>query len=124
MSSKVEIPNNYPKGCANDLIKQVVEQCQNKITRPNYASNVVLGSSYYAQVAEQGNAELNRRLNEKLISNLEKSSKRQRELTWAIIIIGGANFVLGILKLIKHCVVVLKESLLISSIKYKATSLL
>lgn len=98
--SRVDIPENYPKGCTEDSIKKVVEQCQNKIARINYASNVVLGTTYYAQVAEQGNAELNRRLNEKLISNLEKSSKRQRELTWTIIIIGGANLVLGILKLL------------------------
>ena len=97
--SRIDIPDNYPKGCSDDLIKKVVEGCQNKIARVNYASNVVLGTTYYSQVAEQGNAELNRRLNEKLITNLEKSSKRQRDLTWSIIIIGGLNLVLAILKL-------------------------
>lgn len=97
--SRVDIPDNYPKGCSDDLIKQVVEKCQNKIARINYASNVVLGTTYYAQVAEQGNTELNRRLNEKLISNLERSSKRQRDLTWSIIIIGGLNLILAVLKL-------------------------
>ncbi|WP_190810348.1 hypothetical protein [Flagellimonas sp. S3867] len=96
--SRVNIPADYPKGCADDLIKKVVEECQSKISRVNYASNVVLGTTYYTQVAEQGNAELNRRLNEKLIANLEKSSKRQRELTWSIIIIGGLNLILVILK--------------------------
>lgn len=98
--SRVDIPSNYPKGCSDDSIKKVVEECQNKISRINYASNVVLGTTYYAQVAEQGNAELNRRLSEKLISNLEKSSKRQRELTWAIIIIGGTNLIVVFLKFI------------------------
>ncbi|AWX44817.1 hypothetical protein HME9304_01822 [Flagellimonas maritima] len=98
--SRVDIPKDYPKGCSDDLIKKVVEGCQNKIARVNYATNVVLGTTYYTQVAEQGNAELNRRLNEKLISNLEKSSKRQQELTWSIIIIGGLNLILAILKLI------------------------
>ncbi|SEC67091.1 hypothetical protein SAMN04489761_3459 [Tenacibaculum sp. MAR_2009_124] len=98
--SKINIPENYPKGCSEGSIKKVVQECQNKISKINDYSNVVLGSTYYAQLAEQGNAELNRRLNEKLITNLEKSSKRQRELTWAIIIIGGANLVLVLLKLL------------------------
>lgn len=98
--NRVDIPDNYPIGCSDELIKKVVVECQNKITKVNYASNVVLGTSYYTSVAEQGNAELNRRLNEKLISNLETSSKRQRDLTWSIIIIGGLNLVLAILKLI------------------------
>lgn len=98
--SRIDIPDNYPKGCSDDLIKKVVEECQNKIARVNYASNVVLGTTYYTQLAEQGNAELNRRLNQTLISNLEKSSKRQRDLTWSIIIIGGLNLVFAILKLI------------------------
>ena len=97
--SRVDIPENYPKGCSEDSIKRVVEECQNKIAKVNYAANVILGTTYYAQVAEQGNSELDRRLNERLISNLEKSSKRQRELTWAIITIGGANLVLALLKL-------------------------
>ncbi|NER13496.1 hypothetical protein GWK08_08615 [Leptobacterium flavescens] len=97
--SKVNIPNNYPKGCSDDSIKKVVEECQTKIATVNYAYNVVLGTSYYATIAEQGNAELNRRLSERLITNLEKSSKRQRELTWTIIIIGGLNLVLAFLKL-------------------------
>lgn len=98
--SRIDIPDNYPKGCSDDLIKKVVEECQNKIARVNYASNVVLGTTYYTQLAEQGNAELNRRLSQTLISNLEKSSKRQRDLTWSIIIIGGLNLVFAILKLI------------------------
>lgn len=98
--SRVDIPDDYPKACSDDLIRKVVEECQNKISKVNYASNVVLGTSYYAAVAEQGNAELNRRLNEKLIKNLEKSSKRQRELTWSIVIIGGLNLLLAILKAI------------------------
>ena len=96
---KLDIPEYYPKGCSIDLINEVIEKCQENIAKLNYASNVVLGTSYYATIAEQGNAEVSRRLNEKLIMNLEKSSKRQRELTRAIITIGGANLVLTLLKL-------------------------
>lgn len=95
---RIDIPDNYPKGCDNGLIKEVVAKCQNKILRLDYASNVVLGTSYYATIAEQGNNEINHRLTERLISNLEKLSKRQRELTWAIIVIGGLNLIAVFLK--------------------------
>ncbi|MFC4096900.1 hypothetical protein [Euzebyella saccharophila] len=100
MMSSINIPNNYPEGCSDDTIKEVVAKCQNKINKYDCASNVVLGTSYYAAVAEQGNTELDHRLTEKLILNLEQSSKRQRELTWAIITIGGLNLIAAFLKLI------------------------
>lgn len=94
------MPDNYPKGCSDDLINEVVTKCQNKVLRLDYASNVVLGTSYYATIAEQGNNEIHRRLTERLIANLEKSSKRQRESAWAIIVIGGLNLIVVFLKLI------------------------
>lgn len=42
---------------------------------------------------------LNYYASKELRKSLSKSSKRQRELTWTIIIIGGANLLLGLLKL-------------------------
>ncbi|WP_036383563.1 MULTISPECIES: hypothetical protein [Flavobacteriaceae] len=96
----IDIPDNYPKGCSGGLIKEVVAKCQNKILRHDYASNIVLGTSYYATVAEQGNNEIHHRLTTRLISNRERSSKRQRELTWAINVIGGLNLIAVLLKLI------------------------
>lgn len=85
---------------SDDIIKDVVAKFQNEINKYDYASNVVLGTSYYAAVAEQENTELDHRLTGKLILNLEKSSKRQRELTLAIITIGGLNLIAAFLKLI------------------------
>ncbi len=101
-------------GNAKKLLKQMQKEMKNhseesqfewalkirdEIAAIGKAPNVTVGSTYYSQLAEQGNSELMKRLNTELISNLEISSKRQRELTWAIVIIGGANLVLAILKL-------------------------
>ncbi len=96
---KIDIPDNYPTSSSDVEIKTVVKKCQDEIAAIGKAPNVTVGSTYYSQLAEQGNSELMKRLNTELISNLEISSKRQRELTWAIVIIGGANLVLAILKL-------------------------
>lgn len=97
--STTNIPDNYPSGCSDDSIKEILLECQKEIIKYNKPT-VHKGSTYYSQLAEQGNAELKRRLNEKLITNLEKSSKRQRELTWAIITIGGTNLIFAFLKLL------------------------
>jgi len=94
--STIRIPNNYPNGCSDDSIKEVLEEFRKKIMEYNNPSTVT-GSTYYSQVSEQGNAELNKRLTERLISNLGESSKRQRQLTKAIIWIGGLNLLIGII---------------------------
>jgi len=63
----------------NDNAKFLIDQC-------------------YRQV-EMDRALLNEFIQERLTQNLKESSKRQRQLTWSIIIIGGLNLVLAILKL-------------------------
>ncbi|WP_109098396.1 hypothetical protein [Aquimarina sp. AU58] len=100
MNNVISFPSNYPEGCSDDLIKDLITKFQKQIVENNNRKNPVIRHIDYPLLIEQGNKELNIRLQKRLISNLEKSSKRQRELTWAIIIIGGANLVLGIFKLL------------------------
>lgn len=100
MNNVISFPSNYPEGCSDDLIKDLITKFQKQIVENNYRKSPVIRPNDYPLLIEQGNKELNIRLQKRLISNLEKSSKRQRELTWAIIIIGGANLVLGIFKLL------------------------
>ncbi len=99
MSSVINVPGYYPEGCSDELIKNLITKFQKQIVENNYKKNPVIRSNDYPLLIEQGNKELDIRLQKRLISNLEKSSTRQRELTWAIIIIGGANLVLAFLKL-------------------------
>ncbi|WP_281989052.1 hypothetical protein [Aquimarina aggregata] len=94
MMNIYDIPNNYPIGCSDDHINEILELCQKEIIKYNNP-DVQKGSTYYSQLAEQGNTELNRRLTERLISNLRESSKMQRQLTKAIIWIGGFNLLIG-----------------------------
>ncbi|AXT61113.1 hypothetical protein D1816_12390 [Aquimarina sp. AD10] len=98
--SQISIPNNYPEGCSDDLIKDLIVKFQKEIVINNSKKNKVLSHIDYPILIEHGSAELNLRLNQRLISNLEKSSKRQRELTWAIVIIGGLNLILAFLKMV------------------------
>jgi len=52
---KINIPLNYPNGCNEEEVKEVMENCHKYIAGQSKAANVVITPPYYKTIIELGN---------------------------------------------------------------------
>lgn len=90
----MEIPDNYPDKLSTDKLIEVISSCFEisvKATKKN--SNYRLGPAYYNSMAELGQIELNKRIQQDLLDLIEKQRKDNK-------MSGGINKILAIITIV------------------------
>jgi len=111
----ITIPENYPNGLNDSELINLVQKCSVRATRaarPN--SNIVAGVSYWKEMAELGQNEINLRIQKNFIDEMNslkkeiinfkeennKSSIINRRLTYVTIILAMLTLSLGFISLL------------------------
>jgi hypothetical protein len=74
-----EIPKTYPQQLSDSEILEIIETNSENIRRYSWATNVVLGTSYYHTIIDLGYQELNKRNQAKFLNQVERLNQENEK---------------------------------------------